>query len=273
VGSQSDPSYDPGRTPTTGWPAVGGPGNSLTHPQSGLPNGTGWSGGQPGPEYPYPPIDDADGPRRRPRGYGRLFWLAGVLAVIVVAVLGVRSLSWWPFEKQTTDKSPPALLLSITDLARFEAASGNFEKVIDIKQDISWLPDWVYSEHTLFICLGSVDAYVDFGHVAQGDIDALPDHKTVTVRLPAPQLEKPNIDHDKSHVFSVDKGVANRISSVFDNDPGGEQKLYQLGEQKIAAAAKESNLSQRAAENTRLMLTQLLKSLGYTSITVKFTET
>jgi hypothetical protein len=215
----------------------------------------------------------ADRPWARARGAGCLFWLAGVLALVLVIGLGLRSLHLWPnfdLSTRTTDNSPPTLLVSITDLARFEAASGTFEKVVDIKKDKSWLPDFIYSEHVLFICVGSVDAYVDFSHVGQGDIDASSDHKTVTVKLPAPQLEKPNIDHDQSHVFSVDKGVANKISSLFGNDANSEQKLYQLGEQQIAQAARDSKLTQVAADNTRQMLTQLLRSLGYTSITVKF---
>ena len=46
------------------------------------------------------------------------------------------------------------------------------------------------------------------------------------------------------------------------------QELYQFGVQKINEAALQSDLPQRAADNTKKMLEGLLRSLGYTSITV-----
>jgi DNA repair protein RadC len=64
--------------------------------------------------------------------------------------------------------------------------------------------------------------------------------------------------------------VLNHLGDVFSNDPNKLQQLYQLGEQKITDAAKDSELAQRAEENTRKMLDGMLRSLGYTSITITF---
>jgi hypothetical protein len=57
---------------------------------------------------------------------------------------------------------------------------------------------------------------------------------------------------------------------VFANNANDEQQLYQLGQQKIAAAARDSELPSRAEKNTTAMLNGLLKSLGYTSVTVNY---
>jgi len=83
-------------------------------------------------------------------------------------------------------------------------------------------------------------------------------------------LEKPNIDHDKSYVFATQQGLVNKIGDIFGGNPNKERELYQLGEQRIAQSARDSGLADRAATNTRQMLTQLLRSLGYTTITIKF---
>jgi uncharacterized protein DUF4230 len=57
---------------------------------------------------------------------------------------------------------------------------------------------------------------------------------------------------------------------VFANDPNRMTEVYALAEEKIAEAAKSSGLGTRAEENTRKMLEGLLRSLGYTTITVKY---
>lgn len=220
-----------------------------------------------------------DQPRAGGRGRGGcLFWLAGFIALLLVLGVGAKLSGLWPhlsnpFASKQTDRSQPTLLLRIQDLARFEAASGNFQEVIDVQKDRSYIPDIIFNDRTLFVCVGAVDAYVDFSNLAKGAITDSADHKSATIKLPAPQLDKPNIDHSKSYVFATQQGIANRIGDLFDNNPNKEQELYQLGEQRIAQAARDSGLGDRAAANTKQMLTQLLESLGYTSVTITFAAT
>src|SRR5206468_11489523 len=133
-----------------------------------------------------------------------------------------------------------------------------------------YIPDFLVNDRTLFVAAGSVEAYVDFGSIGQGAIQESADHKTVQIKLPAPQLNKPSIDHDKSYVFAQQKGVLNHLGDVFSNDPNKLQQLYQLGEQKIGDAARDSGLQAKAEDNTRKMLESLLRSLGYTTVTVDF---
>jgi hypothetical protein len=248
------------------------------HPTSELPEvetGTGWpDAGEDGDRRPARRDEyDEDAPRRWGRPSGCLFWLAGLVALILVIGLGLKVTGLLPhfhnpFAEKTTDRSQPTLLLSIQDLARFEAASGNFQEVIDVQKDRSFIPDIIFNDRALFVCVGSVDAYVDFSHIAQGDITDSADHKSVTIKLPAAQLDKPNIDHGKSYIFAAQKGIVNKIGDLFGGNPNKEQELYVLGEQRIAQAARDSGLADRAATNTKQMLTGMLKGLGYTSITI-----
>jgi hypothetical protein len=222
-----------------------------------------------------PPIDtryDYDRPRRS-RGAGCLFWLAGLIALVLVVGIGAKVTGLLPkihnpFEKKTTDKSQPTLLLSIQDLSRFEAAAGNFQVIVDQKDTVKYIPDFIYSNRVLFVAAGSVDAYVDFSRIASDDIKADVNAKTVEIHLPAPQLDDVNLDQDKTYVYDESQGVANKVHDFFSNDPNKMQRFYQLGEQRIAQAAKDSDLSERAAENTKKMLDQLLRSVGYTTITI-----
>jgi hypothetical protein len=158
----------------------------------------------------------------------------------------------------------------VQDLNQFVAAEGNFQVIVDVQKDRKYIPDFLVNERILFIAAGSVEAYVDFSTIGQGAVKESDDRKTVEISLPAPQLRDPRIDNDKSYVYQEDRGALNRIGDLFKSDPNRLQQVYQLAEDKIAAAAKDAGLGKRAEDNTRKMLEQFLTALGYTAITVKF---
>lgn len=257
----------------TGWPDAG--------PTKHLPAGT-TSTADPSekPETVHVVTVERDDKQSRgflARWFGRLAFLAIAAAVLVVVLVATNLTGLWhfsnPFAAQKKDRSQPTLLLSIKDLARFEAASGNFQVIIDVQEDHKYIPDILFSKRSLFVAAGSVDAYVDFTNIGQNDIQASADHKSVTVHLPAPALEPPNLDVSNSYVYAEHEGIINHIGDLFSNDPNKQQELYQLAQQKIATAAAASGLTDRAAANTKEMLTQLLKSLGYTNIDIEFPST
>jgi hypothetical protein len=204
-----------------------------------------------------------------------LFWLAATVALVLLTVAGVKAVGLWPslsnpFASRQTDRSQPVLLKSIQDLSRFVGAEGNFEVVVDLQNNTKYIPDFLVSERTLFVAAGTVEAYVDFGDIGQNAITESADHRTVQIKLPAPALGKPNIDNDRSYVFATQKGLLNHLGDLVKDDPNRMQEIYKLAEDKIAASANGSGLPDRAKENTRKMLETLLRSLGYTSVTVTF---
>jgi hypothetical protein len=239
-------------------------------------------------DYPTVPIRETgvgwpeeSGPPERPSGgrwLRRLFGLALTIGVIFALVIGLKSVDLWPnfrnpFATQTTDRSGPVLLKSIQDLSRYVAAQGSFEVIIDVKEDRRFVPDFLVNERTLFVGAGTVDAYVEFSTVTQGAITVSPDGKSVTVKLPAPVLDKPNLDHNRSYVFAEERGVLNRFSDLFSDDPNRQQELYQMAEQRIAQSARDSELQARAQRNTEAMLSSMLHSLGFETVKVEFTAT
>ncbi|GIG90807.1 DUF4230 domain-containing protein [Plantactinospora endophytica] len=211
-------------------------------------------------------------------GWGRgLFVLVGIIGVVAVLVLGVQVsgiLPEWrnPFAKEETDRSQPPLLKSIQDLSRYVAAEGNFEVVVDLERNRKYVPDFLLGERTLFVGAGTVDAYVDFGKIGEGAVTESADRKSVEIRLPAPQLGQVNLDLDRSYVFAENRGILNQLGEVFGGDPNRQREVYLKAEQKIADSAKSSGLGERAQENTRKMLEQLLRSLGYEKVTITYVQ-
>ena len=170
-----------------------------------------------------------------------------------------------------TTKTQPVLLLSIQDLSRYVAAEGNFQVLVDHQENNSVLPDFLYNDRTLFVGIGTVDAYVDFSALGEGAVTVSPDGKSVEIRLPEPSLGKPSLNTKDSYVALQERGAFNRVGDMFGSDPNQQQQLLQLTEQKIAEAAAKSELRERAKKNTQLMLESLLRGLGFERVTITFT--
>jgi hypothetical protein len=170
-------------------------------------------------------------------------------------------LGYSPFPSSQSDRSQTVLLKSVKDMSQYHAAVGNFELVVDTGDDDEGMPDIIAGRRTLFVAAGTVNAHVDLAGLADKDLTLSPDGKSVELRLPEPELDKPNIDHDRFHVYSEDRGLVDRIVDAIEAPQQAE--LYKLAETKMAAAAEESELRERAAENTRAMLTGLFGSLGF----------
>jgi hypothetical protein len=208
----------------------------------------------------------------------RVFWTLLVVALVGAMIVGLGAAKLLPdffknpFKEQVTDRSQPPILLSIKDLARFVAAEGNFEVVIDLKRDRKFVPDWLLNQRTLFVGAGTVEAYVDFSTLTQDKIKETPDHKTVEIQLPQPQLADPKLDLERSYVFAEEQGLFNKIGEFFGGDPNRQRETLLVAEQRIASAAKVSGLTTRAQENTRKTLEGLLNALGYTNVTITFID-
>lgn len=226
----------------------------------------------PVPDGPEPAAAATEAPRR---GRGRL-WLLVALGVALALVLGgVRAVTNWPgfdnpFAREQVDRSQPALLKSMRDLSRYVAAEGNFQVVIDLQDKRENVPAFLLSQRTLFVAAGSVDAYVDFAALSDGAIVASADNRTVTVNLPAPRLDDAQLDLAKSYVFAEQSGMLNKLGELFGGNPNDQREIYLEAQKRITAAAADSGLAQRAQENTGKMIEGLLRSLGYTTVTVKF---
>ncbi|MFG2002017.1 DUF4230 domain-containing protein [Spirillospora sp. NPDC048911] len=220
------------------------------------------------------PAAPAPAPATRRGGGGlrvSLLLIVATIALVLLAQQTLRLLPDWinPFDEKPKDRSGPVLLQSIRDLSRYEAASGNFQVIVDLEKDAKFLPSAVRGSRTLFVGHGTVDAYVDFGKIADGAITVNADRTAVTVRLPKAQLEPTNLDTQKSYVFSAQRGLINRFGDFFGNNPNNQQQLYVLAAQKIQTAANESGLPARADQNTKQMMEQLLKSLGFKTVKVE----
>jgi hypothetical protein len=175
-----------------------------------------------------------------------------------------------PFGETTTVRSQPVILKSITNLSRYEAASGSFQVVVDLTKRTSLIPSFLEGSETLFIGQGNDIAFVDFATLKNGAIAVNKDRTSVTVTLPKPQLEAAVLNVSQSYVFAQQQGLFNRVGNFFSGNPNSQQQVYQIAQQKIQTAARQSPLLTEAQKNTEGMLTGMLTSLGFQHVTVTF---
>ncbi len=175
-----------------------------------------------------------------------------------------------PFAQNSVDHSPPAVLRAVEDLSEYRAATGYFQVIVDLEEDAKFLPSLVRGERTLFMATGTVDAAVDFSGIGQEAVKVTDNGRAVEIDLPTPRLTPARVDPARSHVVSRDRGILDRLGSVFADSPTGERQLYLLAERKLQAAAQEGDIVRRAEDNTRAMLETMLRSLGFTEVTVRF---
>jgi len=165
------------------------------------------------------------------------------------------------------------VLKSIEDLERFEAATGHFEVIVDVEKDTKFVPAVIRGERVLFVAVGEVDAGVDFSNLDDDAVKVSDDRRSVELTLPAAQFFDAHIDPGKSYVYDRDRGLIDRVASIFQDNPTSERELYRLSEQKLRAAAQSnSGLLGRSEQNTRRMLTGLMRALGFTNVTITFVE-
>lgn len=210
-------------------------------------------------------------PRRMP-GWAKV--LCAVVLVLVVLFAGLR-LSVVPglkdlFGTETQDRSGPALLKSVQDISRYEAASGNFQVVVDLEKDAKLLPDAIRGTRTLYVGAGTVDAFVDLGKVDEDDVKVDGDRTSATLRLPHAALGEPALDPERSYAVSKQRGLLDRLGDLFSDNPNGEQAVQKLAARHIGDAAKDSELKARAESNTTAMLRGLLHSLGFKEVRVVY---
>jgi hypothetical protein len=211
---------------------------------------------------------------RTPR-VGSLAGIVGAVAAVLVLVVVLSAVHLLPqlrnpFAETTTVRSQPVILKSITELSRYEAASGSFEVVVDLTKRTSLLPSFLAGSETLFVGQGTDIAYIDFSQLKSQAITVNTNRTSVTIALPKAQLEPAVLDVSQSYVYAQQQGLFNRIGNFFSGNPNSQQQVYILAQQKIQTAAQQSPLLTQAQKNAEGMLDSMLTSLGFQHVTVTF---
>jgi hypothetical protein len=194
-----------------------------------------------------------------------------VIALTLLALLVVGVVSTFdPFASNQVDRSAPAVLEKIRELEQFTAAEGQFVQTVDFERDAKYLPSILKGERVVASVQGNVSATVDFGGLDQDAVKVSDDRRTITLRLPAPELEAADIEESSTKILTRDRGVIDRAEDFFSSNPTDDLPLYRAAEKKVDAAAARSDLQQTARTNTERWLRTFLGAAGFDTVNISW---
>ncbi len=226
---------------------------------------------RPAPARPQEVVVRVDAPRRRFSIVGALA-LAGVVLILALVIGLARG--WLDlgnlFSTSTTDRSAPVILHELRDVSSYDAASGTFSVTVDLEKDVSFLPQIIAGERVIYSGYGTVDASVDLGKVDKRAVTQSAGGGII-IRLPPAQLGGAHLDPKRSHVMNRDRGLLDRVGSMFVDNPTSERALERAAVKKIDKAAAKTKLVERAERNTEALIQKIAKAAGVTDkIDVRF---
>jgi hypothetical protein len=152
----------------------------------------------------------------------------------------------------------------VRTLARLETVSYHIERVIDLRDQQSLLFGLVKTQDAiLFIAVGEVTAGVDLSELTEGDVQVDKANDRVVVTLPPARILSVRLDNEHSWVFSRTTDVlAKRQEDL-------ETRARREAESTLEQAAIGGGILDRARESAESTVTSLIRSLGYSSVTVR----
>ena len=215
--------------------------------------------------------------RRARRGETRsqLRAIGAVAAVLALGALAFQLIPGLggldPFGEETRDRSQPVLLRSLEDLSEYRAVTANLQEVVDIERDAKYLPSFIKGERVVLIAAGNVDGVVDFRGLGPRAIRVSSDRRAATITLPAARLTGARVDLKRTRVVDIDRGFLDRVGDAFGEGGDEQRQVLMAAQEKLDAAARTDPAIRRTAEdNTRRMLTTMLRGLGFERVTVRF---
>jgi hypothetical protein len=207
----------------------------------------------------------------------RAFWAAVALVTAAVFVAGLQLINVIPdfgnpFSEERENRTQQPLLVSIQGLSRYVAAEGSYQVVVDLQESRENIPEVLINQRTLFVGVGTVEAYVDFSSIDEDAVVESASRRNAEITLPKPQLTDVDLNAEESYVVAEQRGIVNRLHELFGGNSEQQEQVYVEAEEAVAAAAADSALVRLAEDNTRSMLEGMLRSLGYEDVTVTFSR-
>ena len=189
-------------------------------------------------------------------------WLA-LMAITVVAAIGVIWLRPDVLQYGTSVRSTPSVVVAVRDLARLESVAYHVERVIDVRDKQSLLFGLIKTEDAiLLVAVGEVTAGVDLGDLRDGDVVADPATGTARITLPPARVLLTRLDNGRTWVYSRTTDLlAQRHEDL-------ETRARQEAERTLEQSAIENGIIERARANAENTVTALVHSLGYANVIV-----
>ncbi len=165
----------------------------------------------------------------------------------------------------TPTPTPIVVINHVAALGRLETTEFAMRTIVDLENEPgNFWESFTGTDRVSLVAEGEVVAGIDLGKVKPEDITVTGNR--VSLILPAPEILYSRIDNERTYVYERETGLFQKI------DPTLESRARQIAEQSLRDWATERNIHSKAATQAQLHLENLLRSLGFTDIVIKFRE-
>lgn len=146
----------------------------------------------------------------------------------------------------------------IESLGRLEVVKYNLQDIIEYKKVRQWLPN----AKAALLINGEIIGCVDLTRVTGESVLITGD--SILLTLPKPEICHVRIDHSKSKVYDINYGLWESADLI--------DTAYKYAEKELRIQANKLELDKEAKKNTRVILTSMLQSFGFSSINILFED-
>ncbi len=155
------------------------------------------------------------------------------------------------------------VLQKIRDASELTTAEFTMQAVVPTEQDATFSGLTIGTTKLLYIAQGEVQAGVDLSQLTPDQVQVTGDR--IVIKLPPARILNSKIDVNKSQVYDYNRGF---LGLGPDAGPQLQALAQQEALKKIVTAACEQGVLQRASDRAKLVVTQLLTTAGYKTVTV-----
>jgi hypothetical protein len=164
-------------------------------------------------------------------------------------------------------KPSPSVITAVRDLHRLESESFHMERVIETADKQSRLFGLIDAKDAvLLVAVADVVAGVDLDGLKDTDVTVDWPARRAKVRLPAPEVFSATLDNSKTHVYQRTTDVlASRKEEL-------EGIARQEAESSMKQSAIDGGILDRARASAGRAIEGLVRSLGFTNVTIEWQD-
>ncbi|HKJ56091.1 MAG TPA: DUF4230 domain-containing protein, partial [Nitriliruptoraceae bacterium] len=203
-------------------------------------------------------------PRRRARlGWAVMLFLGAVVAMVLWGMASWNNPLTDLFGGEEFVDRGPVVVQSVRNLSELTTVEVVESTTIESGTDTGLL-NFATGDRIFLFAVARISAGVDLGQVGPDDVVINEAANSITLTLPSPTITAVEMDNEQTRVYDRDTGL------FTSGDMDLEREARLAAEDLMVEAAIQDGIRERARESSQLAMEELLTSLGYDQVIIRF---
>ncbi len=202
-------------------------------------------------------------------GGGLLITLLLAVSIVVISVVvgvglarygaNLPVVGWLFGEGQSRTTTSAVALEGIQKLDRLDTVRMTQSVVVTKETGGTELRRFLTGEEVILVAVGDVEAGVNLSELTEGDVRV--EDKTVTLRMPEPEISSVALDEEQTRLYDRDQGIL-RLRP----DETLVEEARQEAQDELVDAARQNDIRATAERNAEDTVRTFLTTLGYEEV-------